>query len=207
MTIEIWFAFVIAVITFCIIPGPTALLVIAQAMKNGKGSGVPMAIGVVLGCLTAMILSFVGLGALLVASSTLFLVFKWLGVCYLIYLGIKTFFEKTSELEIDENPVKLSNTRLIISTYCVTTFNPKGIIFFVAFFPQFIDIDANFVTQMLILVPTFVVILGSSILLYSLFAEKVGAKIKSIQARRRMNRMAGSSMIGAGLITATIEKS
>jgi len=206
MNIEIWFTFVLAVITFCAIPGPTALLVIAQAMKNGKGSGIPMAIGVILGCLTSMTLSLVGLGAILMTSSTLFILFKWLGVGYLVYLGIKTFFEKTSDIEIDKNPVKLSYKKLIVSTYCVTTLNPKGIIFFVAFFPQFVEIGSSFYIQMLILVPTFVVILGSSILLYSLFAEKVGDKIKSVKARKKMNRIGGGALVGAGLITATIEK-
>lgn len=206
MSIEIWFTFVIAVITFCAIPGPTALLVIAQAMKNGKGSGVPMAIGVILGCLTSMTLSLVGLGVILMASSTLFLLFKWLGVGYLIYLGIKTFFDKTSDIEVDTPPEKLSYKKLVISTYCVTTLNPKGIIFFVAFFPQFIDIGSRYYLQMIILVPTFVVILGSSIFLYSLFAEKAGDRIKSVRARKKMNRIGGSTMIGAGLITATIEK-
>lgn len=206
MNIEIWLTFVVAVITFCLIPGPTALLVIAQAMKNGKGSGVPMAVGVVFGCLTTMILSFAGLGAVLVTSSTLFLLFKWLGVVYLVFLGFKTFFEEPIDIEIDDNPVRLSNKKLLVSTYIVTALNPKSIIFFIAFFPQFIDIKASFSNQMLILVPTFVTILGSSILLYSLFSEIIGAKIKSIQARKKMNRIAGSSMIGAGLITATIEK-
>ena len=81
MTLETWFGFLLIVCIFAIIPGPTIILVVGQAIANGSRSIVPLTAGVVAGDFIAMTLSLLGLGAVLAASSVLFGVLKWLGVC------------------------------------------------------------------------------------------------------------------------------
>ncbi len=91
MTIETWAAFAAASAVLLVIPGPTILLVVSYALGQGWRTALPMAVGVALGDFTAMTLSMLGIGALLMASATIFTVLKWIGAAYLIYLGIKLF--------------------------------------------------------------------------------------------------------------------
>jgi len=84
MTIEIWLAFLTAVVVLFLIPGPIMILVISESITNGKKSVLPLVSGVLLGGFVAMSLSLLGLGAVLATSATLFQILKWLGVCYLV---------------------------------------------------------------------------------------------------------------------------
>ena len=91
MSFETWAAFAAASSILLIIPGPTILLVVSYALGQGWRTALPMAVGVALGDFTAMTLSMLGIGALLLASATVFTLLKWIGAAYLIYLGIKLF--------------------------------------------------------------------------------------------------------------------
>src|SRR5918994_180016 len=91
MPIETWAAFAAASAVLLIIPGPTILLVVSYALGQGWRAALPMAVGVALGDFTAMSMSVLGIGALLIASATVFTVVKWIGAAYLVYLGIKLF--------------------------------------------------------------------------------------------------------------------
>lgn len=206
MNIEVWIAFVSAVFVFCIIPGPTVILVMSQALSYGKTSVFPLVTGVLAGDLTAMTLSLMGLGAILAASSELFLILKWAGVAYLIYLGCKTFFAKVDE---NKEPQKIASNKLAMfrSAYLVTALNPKGIVFFVAFLPQFISPSNDFLPQISILVLTFISLVALNITFYTLFAGQVRERVQSHNAKKWFNRFGGSALFGAGAITASIKHS
>ncbi len=139
MSLEMWIAFVIASMIVLVIPGPTILLVISQAISHGLRAVVPLVIGVILGDFTAMTLSLLGLGAVLSASAALFSVLKLIGAVYLIYLGIKLWRLIPDKPEISFAATQASNSSLFKSTFIVTALNPKGIAFFVVFLPQFIN--------------------------------------------------------------------
>ncbi len=89
MSMEILIAYILATMLILIIPGPTIILVISQAVAHGRKSVAPLVAGVILGDFTAMTLSLLGLGAIMAASAVLFTLFKWIGAIYLLYLGIK----------------------------------------------------------------------------------------------------------------------
>ena len=89
MSLEVYIGFVLASSLILIIPGPTVILVVSQAIARGRKAVVPLVAGVVAGDFTAMTMSLLGLGALLAASAQLFTLLKWIGALYLIYLGIK----------------------------------------------------------------------------------------------------------------------
>ncbi|MFA0812514.1 LysE family translocator [Microbulbifer epialgicus] len=207
MNIEIWMAFVAAVTIFCIIPGPTVILVMSQALSHGKKSVFPLVAGVLAGDLTAMSLSLMGLGAILAASSTLFIILKWLGVVYLIYLGIKTFFAKVEKDAYTKKTGDSNPASLFQSAFLVTALNPKDIVFFVAFLPQFIDPNSAFLPQISILVISFISIVALNITAYTLFAGKLGERIQSYSAKKWFNRFGGTALLGASAATASLKNS
>jgi len=206
MTLEVWSTFVAVVVVFALIPGPTVILVTGQAISYGKKSVLPLVAGVLLGDFVAMSLSLLGLGAILAASATLFIILKWFGVAYLIYLGIKVWNEKP-EISSSLQMQNLSKAKLFKSSFLVTALNPKDIVFFVAFLPQFVNQNAAVFPQLLILMFTFLAIISVTISSFALFAGLVRHKIQSYKARKRLNRIGGGALVGAGLITATMQRS
>ncbi len=138
MDLHIWLAFCIAAIIILVIPGPTILLVVSQAITHGRKSVLPLVAGVTAGDFTAMTFSLLGLGAILATSSVLFSILKWIGALYLIYLGIRQWRSHAPEKATSDDPSSDSGFKLFKRSYIVTSLNPKGIAFFIAFMPQFI---------------------------------------------------------------------
>lgn len=207
MTIEIWATFVSVVIIFAIIPGPTVILVLGQAISNGKKSVIPLVSGVLLGDFVAMTLSVIGLGAVLAASATLFLVLKWFGVVYLVYLGIKAWREEPQDRLASVSASGSSKASMFKSSFLVTALHPKDIVFFVAFLPQFVNPGLAAAPQLLILMATFLGIVSINITSYALFAGFVRQRIQSLQARRRLNKLGGGALFGAAAFTSTMQRS
>jgi Putative threonine efflux protein len=203
MPIETWLAFVAASAVLLAIPGPTILLVISYALGHGRKIASATVAGVALGDFTAMTASMLGLGALLATSAALFTVLKWIGAAYLIYLGIKLWRAPASrEVMAREDQVPVERPfRIFLHTYVVTALNPKSIMFFVAFLPQFLDLSRSLFPQMAILETTFLVLATLNATLYALLASLARHQIRKPRVQRIVNRTGGSLMIGAGLLT------
>jgi threonine/homoserine/homoserine lactone efflux protein len=201
MSFEPWLAFVAASIVLLAIPGPTVLLVVSYALGHGRRYAAATVAGVALGDLTAMTASLLGLGALLAASAGLFTAIKWVGAAYLVYLGLKLWRAPVGE----PGQTDISETRpgrIFAHTYVVTALNPKGIVFFVAFLPQFLDMAQPVLPQMAILVATFVSLATINAALFGLMASSARRTIRKPSAQRLVNRIGGTFLIGAGLLTA-----
>lgn len=207
MTIEIWLTFVAVVIVFALMPGPTVILVVGQAITHGKKSVLPLVAGVLCGDFVAMSLSLLGLGAILATSATLFFILKWFGVGYLIYLGIKTWREKPDIKNTSFEAINVSNKKMFKSSFLVTALNPKDIVFFVAFLPQFINPQSEATIQLLILMFTFLGIVAITITSFAIFSGLISHKIQNYQARKKLNRVGGGALIGAGLLTSAMQRS
>jgi threonine/homoserine/homoserine lactone efflux protein len=202
MSTEHWLAFCAASAVLLAIPGPTILLVISYALGHGRKVAGATVAGVTLGDFTAMTASMLGLGALLAASAAIFTVLKWIGAAYLIYLGIKLWRAPVGAGggEQDE-PVKAEKPlRIFLHAYMVTALNPKSIIFFVAFLPQFIDPARPVVQQLVIFEATFLVLATANATLYALLAAMARKQIRKPRVQRLVNRTGGTLMIGAGLL-------
>jgi len=154
MTIETWLAFVAASTIVLLIPGPTVLLVVSYALGQGWRAALPMAVGVALGDFTAMTLSMLGVGALLATSAMLFTALKWVGAAYLVWLGIR-LWRAGGTLDAQPRHDRVSRLKMLGHAWLVTSLNPKGITFFIAFLSQFLDPRADFYSQMLIFEATF----------------------------------------------------
>ena len=207
MNLEIWMAFAIAAMIVLVIPGPTILLVISQAISHGRKAVIPLVSGVTLGDFTAMTLSLLGLGAILAASAALFTVLKFIGAVYLIYLGIKLWRLNPEKNEISFAGPKTSKGSLFKSAFVVTALNPKSIAFFVAFLPQFINQKSETVPQLFILGATFLVLAAINATIYSIFAGQLRDTMKRTGVRRFFNRCGGSVLITAGIFTAMVKRS
>jgi threonine/homoserine/homoserine lactone efflux protein len=207
MNMELWIPFVLAATIILIIPGPTILLVISQAVTHGRRSVVPLVVGVLLGDFTAMTLSLLGLGAIMSTSAALFAIFKWIGALYLIYLGIKLWKSNPKNDSTQETAKKASRRSLLKSSFVVTALNPKGIAFFVAFLPQFIDPLKPAFSQLTLLGATFLFLATLNASLYALFAGQLGEHMRKRNIRRWFNRCGGSALIGAGIFTAGMQRS
>ena len=149
MTLATFLAFLIASGILVLIPGPTVLLVVSYALGQGLRAALPIAIGVALGDFTAMTLSMLGLGALLAASGAVFTLLKWLGGAYLLWLGLK-LWRAGGTFDAAPRRETARPLRMLSHAFLVTALNPKSLTFFIAFLPQFIDRNADFLTQMLI---------------------------------------------------------
>jgi threonine/homoserine/homoserine lactone efflux protein len=202
MGIETWLAFVAASAVLLIIPGPTILLVVSYGFGQGWRAAVPTAVGVALGDFTAMTLSMLGIGALLATSASLFTVLKLVGAAYLIWLGFK-LWRAGGALQAEPITSRAGVAKMVGHAWLVTALNPKSITFFVAFLPQFLDQSQNFWTQMLIFESTFLALAFANALGYGLVASRARGLVRSERVIKTFNRVGGSLLMGAGVLTAT----
>lgn len=199
MSLELWLAFVAASVVLLIIPGPTILTVISYSMAHGRRANVPLVAAVALGDSTALLLSLLGLGALLATSAFWFTVVKWAGGLYLLYLGIKLLLAGISPAELAAPAAPGSRWKLFAHTWLVTALNPKGIVFFVAFLPQFITPGAGLTQQLWVLAVTFVLLATLNATLYAVFAGSARRLLASPRAQRRFDIAGGSLLSAAGV--------
>ena len=207
MSLEVWITFAIAAEIILVIPGPTILLVVSQAIAHGRRSVVPLVIGVLLGDFTALTLSMMGMGAVLATSAVLFTALKWIGAAYLFYLGIRLWRTDPQHAPDAADPPAVSGRSLFKRAYIVTALNPKSIAFFVAFLPQFVNSAAPLPFQLTILGATFLVLATVNAALYAVFAGELRDTMKNPRVRRWFDRCGGSALIGAGMLTATLRQS
>jgi homoserine/homoserine lactone efflux protein len=184
------------------------MLVVSRAMSSGRRSVAPLVAGVGLGDLMAMTLSFAGLGAILTTSALLFSILKWAGAIYLIYLGVKIFRAPAAgDGAQAQDRAQESALSQFCSAFFTTALNPKSIIFFVAFVPQFVTSTAPLLPQFLLLGASYLVIGALNATAYASFAGKLRNVLRSPKAIGRFNRIGGSVLIGAGILTAAARRS
>lgn len=197
MAFDTWLAFVTAALVVLLIPGPTVTLVIAYALGQGLVAALSMVAGVALGDFVAMSLSLMGLGAVLATSATLFSLLKWLGAAYLIYLGIKLWRAAPTPEAIASRASAISPGGIFAHAFAVTATNPKGMVFFVAFVPQFIDPARPYGEQAAVLIATFVGLAALNSGAYAWLAASARARIAHPATLRVLNRVGGTVLIGA----------
>ncbi|MDX6750346.1 LysE family translocator [Geminicoccaceae bacterium 1502E] len=196
MALEMWLAFVAASLALLVIPGPTVTLLLATGLSQGRAAAMRMVPGVMLGDLVAMALSLAGLGALLAASATLFTIAKGLGAAYLVWLGVRMWREAPDQ---GAPEVKAAGGSPGAQAFLVTVLNPKSILFFVAFMPQFVSPAAPVLPQLLLMGATFVLLAGANSAAYALLAGRF-ARHMTLRLRRTVQRTGASFLIGAGLL-------
>lgn len=205
MTFELWLAFALASAALLAVPGPTVMLVVSYALGRGRATGWATVPGVALGDFVAMTISLLGAGAVLAVSATLFTALKFAGAAYLVWLGISLW--RAPPILAEAAPATLRDRGAMFwRAFVVTALNPKSIVFFVAFVPQFIDASAPALPQFVALEATFVTLAALNAALWAVLAGALRNRVRRPSTLRWLNRAGAGCLVGAGVATAMIRR-
>ena len=196
MDIQTWLAFVAATFTLSIIPGPSVLVVTGQAIANGWRVAIICVLGEVIGGVCLMIISLLGVGAALAATPFAFLLLKWFGVVFLIYLGLKAL--GAALLPTNRSQSNISEVGGFKAGFLTAILNPKSLVFYLAFFTQFVDASRPLLLQYIILVLTAAGVAGLVLSGYALAAGRLRRHISSASAQRNVAGASGVLYIAGG---------
>lgn len=199
MNIDTLIIYVFVAFFYIISPGPAILLAIYNGAVNGSKVVMVSALGNIIGLMMLSILSISGLSAILLASSTVFLMVKIVGAFYLIYLGFRQLFSsKKGAKEI----LGINNNRSLSSYFkegfLVAATNPKPILFFVALFPQFLDTTYEIIPQFIIMTAIFMAFSFLSLSCYGYLAQKAKGVLSNINNMKWFHRISGGLFVGMG---------
>jgi len=181
-------------------PGPVMLSCMADAGRFGFAKSIYTMLGASTGNLVLMLLSAVGLGLLVGEAEWIFHTIKWIGAAYLVYLGIALFLAAPHNLQ-DELPT-IRSSHLFWKSLLVAVTNPKGLIYFGALFPQFIDIHQSMTPQFTLLTLIFLATDLLWMAIYALGGSAIMRWLKSPSHQRWFNRLSGGALIAAGIALA-----
>lgn len=206
MDLTVWITYLLATVLLSVSPGPGVFSSISSGLHHGFRLGLWNGVGMQAANLLMVVFVSLGLGALLLASEALFTVVKWAGVAYLVYLGVVTWRAPARGFEEDRDDHETTARGVFMRGFWVNATNPKGIIFFAAILPQFIDVARPQLAQYAILaVTTFavdlVVMLG-----YTALAARVLRVMRDPSRLRWVNRTLGGAFIAAGLALASFRR-
>jgi len=201
MSIDSLFALFGAMIILAIVPGPAVFAIIARSFSSGKLQALYMTVGIVLGDYIFIVLALFGLSALAEVMGTAFFIIKYLSAAYLIWLGIQLLRTKAKSIDIEASKDSSLISNLLTGLF-ITLGNPKAIIFYVGFFPAFINVNevTFYDTSLIMLAATFA--FGSVNMFYSLLAVKAKNTFKSPNATTVINKTAGTIMVSTGALVA-----
>jgi homoserine/homoserine lactone efflux protein len=193
MNLTTYSLYLAAVAVLVLSPGPTMLMCMTTALNDGKLSALAAAVGSINAALGVMTLSAMGLGALLAASELAFTVVKVIGAIYLIWLGIKTFCSNAEAFNIrrDATDTKKRLRSHYVRGFLVGSSNPKAILFFTAFFPQFLNPIEPFVLQYSILAFTFVTFEFGVLAMCAFGVSAIAPVLRSSWRMRWINKVTG----------------
>lgn len=197
MDLQTWFLYTLAATGLSLTPGPNGLLALTHGALYGTRKTIFTILGGSVGFATVIGLSMFGIGALLAANVGLLVVLKWVGGAYLVFLGIQVW--KSPALGESRAVITSSSGGKLFQAGLLSAIsNPKGILFFVAFLPQFIDPLGSLALQFLIMATTFVVIEFIYELLVASLADRIQPWLKKVG--KNFNRVFGSVFVAIGVL-------
>ena len=209
MSLSTWLLYVAAVFVLTVTPGPSVLMCVASGIAHGAKRTLFCALGSVTAVVCIMAASALGLGAILAVSETLFAVIKWLGVGYLLYIGVTTLLAKNVDFAIADaqaSTEKIPAHRLFLNGLLVGASNPKALLFFTAFFPQFLDPSKPQWPQFSVLCATFICFELFWLMFYATFASRIAPWLRTAGRAQMFNRVVGASFVGAAALLATVKR-
>lgn len=197
MDLQNWLLYTAAAVGLSLTPGPNGLLALTHGALYGARRTVFTILGGSVGFAAVIALSMFGIGALLAANVGLLVLLKWLGGAYLVWLGIQVW--RSPALAQSRTAATLTSGRSLFQAGLFSALsNPKGILFFVAFLPQFIDPSRSLLVQFVIMAATFVVIEFFYELVVASLADRIQPWLKKVG--KTFNRVFGGVFIGIGIL-------
>ena len=202
-----WLTFFVAAWAISISPGPGAVAAMSAGLNYGFKRGYFTTFGLVMGICTQLLVVSVGLGALVAASNTAFLIVKWAGVVYLVWLGIAQWRAVPGPLVAqDENAPVMRRRDMVLRGWMINAVNPKGTVFMLAVVPQFLQLDQPLLHQYLLIGATLcftdLVVMAA----YTVMAARLLAALRKPTHIRAMNRVFGILFVLAGSLLALFKR-
>lgn len=202
MTLDTLVLYTIVSFFYIISPGPAVFLALANGIGGDLRAVILSSLGNMLGLFLLSAISIIGLGALILTSSTLFLMVKIVGATYLMYLGLKQF--KTSKAFSDPTKTTIDQTKrtgisFFTEGFVLAATNPKPILFFIAIFPQFLNIKVSLVPQFFALTIIFMSISFLSLFSYGYLAKSAKNLFSNKVGMKWFHRVTGGLFIGMGI--------
>ncbi len=202
MDLHVWLAYFVASWVIAVSPGSGAVLSMSHGLSYGVRQTTATIVGLQIGLAVILLVAGAGVGAVLLASTTAFMVVKLLGAGYLIWLGVKQWRARVDAAPQDSGaaaePAGLSTRQRLVRGALTNATNPKGIVFMVAVLPQFIDPRRPLAWQLAILLVTTVAVDTVVMHGYALLASRLRVLLRSARARRTQNRVFGGVLVGMG---------
>jgi len=211
MSWSLWVAITPFLFLLALSPGPNNFTAMYNGMQSGSMSAVVAAIGRNLAFSILMLVSALGLGAIIVSSVFWFGVVKWLGVVYLLYIGVKTW--RSAPIALDEH--ESENKSIALSghylrgrqEFLIAISNPKAILIFTAIFPQLLDLTLPVTPQFIVIGVTFIVAEFFAAYIYAVSGNTIRRLIKSQAGLNRLNKGMGSLFVFASMLLASSSRS
>lgn len=206
MTLDYYMAYFAILFVATITPGPNMLLAVNHGVNHGLARTIYSGLGNLAGNLLMALVSVMGLGAVLAASGFIFNIIKWIGALYLIYVGVRLIFERVSLKAEPVQPLGMKSPknrrRLFLDGFFIAVGNPKGILFFTALFPQFINVHHATLSAFMIVFITLGIVAFGCYMIYALFGVRLNGLFLLPAFRKGFNRISGAILIGTGLAVA-----
>lgn len=196
-----WFLFLATVLGVSLIPGPSTFIAFAHGAAYGWTRSILTAIGNTLASTTQAILASAGLGLVITSSATLFLVIKYAGAAYLIYVGIQLWRSAAQQVSLaaGQEKAREPSHKLVAAGFTVAMSNPKAIAFFTALFPQFLSVEGNSLEQL----TGMVLLVGLSAFSVAVFYGCIGAWVRGLKLSKalmtRVYKTTGGLFVASGI--------
>jgi len=197
MDLHTWLVYLAAAIGLSLSPGPNGLLALTHGALHGRRKALFTIFGGALGFVVVIALSMFGIGALLKASLVWLTVMKWVGGAYLVWLGIQVWRSPPVGIHVGGSAEPRPGWSLFQQGALSAVTNPKGLLFFAAFLPQFIDPARSLLVQFLIMAGTFAVIEIATEMFIATMAQRISPWLRRVG--RRFNRACGGVFVAIGV--------
>ncbi|MBE9156232.1 LysE family translocator [Nodosilinea sp. LEGE 06152] len=201
--------FLTAAFILSITPGPGILYTLARSLNGGKSEGILSALGLFTGGLVHVVAAAIGISSVLMTSALAFMVVKYAGAAYLIYIGLKTLFSRDTMPDTANTAVSHRSRRNVFYQGVITeVLNPKTALFFLAFIPQFITVENGSVFMQFLVLGLITDLLNlSADVVVVAFAGPIGQRLRTSYRFRQGQRItSGCTMIGLGAYVAVAEQ-
>ena len=198
MALDSWFIYIATVFIFLLSPGPSHIFMLSKSLSHGFGKSWATGAGDLTAHIWQIFVASIGLVSFIYAFQNFFIIIKWAGVLFLIYLGIKQFRKKSSFIEYAKENV-ISRKLLFWQGFLMSSSNPKAVVFFAALFPQFINTSEPTAIQFIILGATYILIDGCFLMIYGYSADWCMTRFEK-HIDKYLNKFSGSLLIGSAIM-------
>jgi threonine/homoserine/homoserine lactone efflux protein len=208
MNIEHFWVFAVAALMLNLTPGNDMLYVAARSASQGTKAGIVSSLGIMFGCMVHIIAAVIGLSAIIAGSAVAFNIVKYLGAAYLIYIGVRSILNKKKSLGLKKNIKALSYRTIFFQGFATNVLNPKVALFFLAFLPQFINIESGNTALQILFLGSWFDVGGTlvNIVVAVLFGRISIWLSQSPRFVQWQERITGAMLIGLGIKVALTKK-